>query len=130
VLRTEEDSTLFALRQASGFARTGQAMRLMESLAVAIGQNEPVLLIGETGVGKTTLLQEVAQQVQTSPCPARFACFLYYALMRCVCWLSTPAFVSPTASCRALAPCIRSLLALPHRPMLRREHSAWANPKP
>jgi len=43
------------------FAKTGSAMRLMERLAVAIACDEPILLVGETGVGKTTTIQEIAR---------------------------------------------------------------------
>ena len=46
------------------FAQTGHAMRHMERLAVAAANSEPVLLVGETGTGKTTLVQEIASQVR------------------------------------------------------------------
>lgn len=45
----------------SSFARTAHTMRMMERLAVALQQNEPALLVGETGTGKTTLAQEIAK---------------------------------------------------------------------
>ena len=45
------------------FAHTGQAMRAMEAIAVAASCNEPTLLVGETGSGKTTLVQYVAREV-------------------------------------------------------------------
>ncbi|KAL3144110.1 hypothetical protein ABBQ32_003901 [Trebouxia sp. C0010 RCD-2024] len=45
------------------FAETGHAMRLMEGVAVALQHQEPVLLVGETGTGKTTLVQRLADQV-------------------------------------------------------------------
>lgn len=45
----------------STFAATGHAMRNMERIAVATVHNEPVLLVGETGTGKTTLVQKIAQ---------------------------------------------------------------------
>lgn len=48
----------------SRFARTGQAIRAMEAVAVAIPQQEPVLLVGETGTGKTTLVQQIAELVR------------------------------------------------------------------
>ena len=41
-------------------------MRVMESVAVAVAQQEPVLLVGETGTGKSTLLQYLAKQVRTA----------------------------------------------------------------
>jgi midasin len=43
------------------FAPTGQALRLMERLAVCVTMQEPVLLVGETGCGKTTLVQQLAK---------------------------------------------------------------------
>ena len=42
------------------FAETHHALRLMESVAVCASQNEPALLVGETGCGKTTLVQRLA----------------------------------------------------------------------
>ena len=38
-------------------------MRSLEAVAVAASQLEPVLLVGETGTGKTTLVQHLAEQV-------------------------------------------------------------------
>ena len=38
-------------------------MRLLEGVAVALQQKEPALLVGETGTGKTTLVQRLADQV-------------------------------------------------------------------
>lgn len=43
-----------------GFARTGASLRLIEQISVALSQDEPVLLVGETGTGKTTVIQEIA----------------------------------------------------------------------
>lgn len=42
------------------FATTGHALRFIESIAVCVRENEPVLLVGETGGGKTTLVQQLA----------------------------------------------------------------------
>lgn len=42
------------------FARTGHALRLLEQIAVAVRLAEPVLLVGETGTGKTTAVQQLA----------------------------------------------------------------------
>lgn len=42
------------------FAMTAPVLRVLESLAVAIRMAEPCLLIGETGTGKTTLVQQLA----------------------------------------------------------------------
>ena len=57
---------LQAPRQA--FASTGHTLRLMEAMAAAVHQQEPLLLTGETGTGKTTLVQQLASKV-----PTRFA---------------------------------------------------------
>ena len=38
-------------------------MRLLQSVAVTAQQQEPALLVGETGTGKTTLVQRLANQV-------------------------------------------------------------------
>jgi midasin len=43
------------------FAATNTAMRLLESISVCVRENEPTLLVGETGCGKTTILQQLAQ---------------------------------------------------------------------
>lgn len=42
------------------FAVTGHALRLIEQVGVAVRQAEPVLLVGETGTGKTTAVQHLA----------------------------------------------------------------------
>jgi len=42
------------------FAATGHALRQLERLGVAISTSEPCLLVGETGTGKTTIIQELA----------------------------------------------------------------------
>src|SRR5690554_1904472 len=44
----------------SDFARTAHAAKLMERIAVSVHLNEPVLLVGETGTGKTTVVQHLA----------------------------------------------------------------------
>jgi midasin len=48
----------------SRFAPTGHVLRNMERVAVAASRNEPVLLVGETGTGKTTLVQQICKQVR------------------------------------------------------------------
>lgn len=42
------------------FAETGHVLQLMQKVGVCISRNEPVLLVGETGCGKTTVLQRLA----------------------------------------------------------------------
>jgi len=45
---------------ASPFAMTSHVLRTLESVAVAVKQGEPCLLVGETGTGKTTIVQRLA----------------------------------------------------------------------
>ena len=52
--------------QGKAFAATGHVMRSLEAVAVAAAQQEPMLLVGETGTGKTTLVQHLAEQVGLS----------------------------------------------------------------
>tara|TARA_B110000285_G_scaffold231311_1_gene299734 strand:+ start:88 stop:975 length:888 start_codon:yes stop_codon:yes gene_type:complete len=50
-----------SLEQAShSFVYTSSTLRLMEQVCVALKQQEAVLLVGETGTGKTTSVQELA----------------------------------------------------------------------
>ena len=44
----------------SPFATTKHVLRVLESVAVAVRQAEPCLLVGETGTGKTTIVQRLA----------------------------------------------------------------------
>ena len=44
----------------ANFAFTRHSLILLESLAVCVSQNEPVLLVGETGTGKTSAIQYLA----------------------------------------------------------------------
>ncbi|KAI9782381.1 MAG: hypothetical protein M1839_005254 [Geoglossum umbratile] len=43
------------------FVRTAHTLRLMEQVAVAIQMSEPVMLVGETGTGKTSVVQQLAE---------------------------------------------------------------------
>lgn len=45
------------------FAPTTHAKRLLEQISVAISLKEPVLLVGETGIGKTTVVQQLAESL-------------------------------------------------------------------
>lgn len=47
----------------TNFARTKHSKRLMEQIGVAVEMTEPVLLVGETGTGKTTVVQEIAKMM-------------------------------------------------------------------
>lgn len=44
----------------SSFANTKSSLRTMEQVAAAVNLAEPVLLVGETGIGKTTVVQQLA----------------------------------------------------------------------
>ncbi|KAJ1959585.1 AAA ATPase midasin, partial [Dispira parvispora] len=44
----------------SHFAYTNQSLRMLERITGSIRRNEPVLLVGETGAGKTTVVQHLA----------------------------------------------------------------------
>ena len=50
-------------QSAASFAFTRQAITLLERVTVCMARNEPVLLVGETGVGKTSSVQYLAQQL-------------------------------------------------------------------
>jgi len=60
--RSEDDMNddTLAPGKKKNFAETNHALRLMESVAVCAAQNEPALLVGETGCGKTTIVQRLA----------------------------------------------------------------------
>lgn len=51
------------MQERRAFAETGHAMRLLEGVAAAVARAEPVLLVGETGTGKTAIVQHLAEQV-------------------------------------------------------------------
>jgi len=45
------------------FANTAHTKRLLEQVGVALKMAEPVLLVGETGIGKTTVIQQLADSL-------------------------------------------------------------------
>ncbi|EAQ89112.1 hypothetical protein CHGG_05731 [Chaetomium globosum CBS 148.51] len=45
------------------FATTVHAKRLLEQISVAVKHREPLLLVGETGIGKTTVIQQLAESL-------------------------------------------------------------------
>lgn len=47
-------------RRISKFVYTGSTVRFLEQIAAAVVVEQPVLLVGETGTGKTTVVQELA----------------------------------------------------------------------
>ena len=50
-------------RDDAPFANTSSSLRLLEKIAVAVKMIEPVLLVGETGTGKTTTIQKLAKEL-------------------------------------------------------------------
>ncbi|KAF2875171.1 hypothetical protein BDV95DRAFT_603934 [Massariosphaeria phaeospora] len=54
-----------AKRPTSGrpFSTNDYTLRLLEKIAVAVDRQEPLLLVGETGTGKTTCIQYLAEQL-------------------------------------------------------------------
>ncbi len=52
-----------AVKSRSRFAHTTHSLRLLEKIAVCIKLDEPVLLVGETGTGKTSVIQYIADQM-------------------------------------------------------------------
>src|SRR5690606_5905082 len=59
----EKRKTTTSPLQRRPFADTTQAKRLLEQLARSVQLREPVLLVGETGIGKTTVVQQLADIV-------------------------------------------------------------------
>ncbi|KAL8900357.1 MAG: hypothetical protein Q9207_005736, partial [Kuettlingeria erythrocarpa] len=49
--------------KSSDFATTNLVLRYLESASVAIRMGEPCLLVGETGTGKTTIVQQLAESL-------------------------------------------------------------------
>ena len=45
------------------FAATTHAKRLLEQIAITVKLKEPTLLVGETGIGKTTVVQQLAESL-------------------------------------------------------------------
>ncbi|KAK0622968.1 hypothetical protein B0T14DRAFT_476182 [Immersiella caudata] len=45
------------------FATTTHAKKLLEQISVAVRHREPLLLVGETGIGKTTVIQQLADSL-------------------------------------------------------------------
>jgi ABC-type glutathione transport system ATPase component len=58
----------------TAFATTGHAARLLQQAAVAIARCEPLLLVGESGTGKTTLVQHLAALVRLCARTCRHIC--------------------------------------------------------
>lgn len=50
-------------KERSKFALTNHSLRLLEQLVVSVSMGEPMLLVGETGTGKTTVIQHLANML-------------------------------------------------------------------
>jgi midasin (ATPase involved in ribosome maturation) len=61
--KQKQQKALIKREKKRPFATTGHALRLMERIAVCIHLTEPVLLVGETGTGKTTVVQHLADMI-------------------------------------------------------------------
>ncbi|KAL0931659.1 denitrification regulatory protein nirq [Colletotrichum truncatum] len=59
-LRKRKDRVNKAALAKRPFASTTHAKKLLEQAAVAVNLGEPILLVGETGIGKTTVVQQLA----------------------------------------------------------------------
>lgn len=64
--RRQADTAALRSTQRSTFSFTRPAAALLERIASCISHSEPVLLVGETGVGKTSSIQYLAQQMGQS----------------------------------------------------------------
>ncbi|KAH8552550.1 P-loop containing nucleoside triphosphate hydrolase protein [Umbelopsis sp. PMI_123] len=58
--KAKEQGSLVKRERKRPFATTSHALRLLERIAVCVHLNEPILLVGETGTGKTTVVQHLA----------------------------------------------------------------------
>ncbi|WQF75904.1 Putative von Willebrand factor, type A, AAA+ ATPase domain, midasin, midasin, AAA lid domain 7 [Colletotrichum destructivum] len=60
ILRKRKERVNKAALAKKPFASTTHAKKLLEQTAVAVNLGEPILLVGETGIGKTTVVQQLA----------------------------------------------------------------------
>jgi len=61
---TRQSAAVITGRNASTpYAMTPHSSRLLEQVAVAVERSEPLLLVGETGIGKTTAVQHLSQML-------------------------------------------------------------------
>ncbi|XP_020530997.1 LOW QUALITY PROTEIN: midasin [Amborella trichopoda] len=61
-----EGNMYLSQRNERPFANIGSSLRLLEMIACSVFHNEAVLLVGETGTGKTTLVQNLAKRLRKS----------------------------------------------------------------
>ncbi|KAI1826195.1 midasin [Xylaria intraflava] len=61
VILTKRHHASRIVKSKKPFANTNHAKRLLEQIATSVKLREPVLLVGETGIGKTTVVQQLAE---------------------------------------------------------------------
>jgi midasin len=61
--RSSLPRTAEPLQASNSFVHTGSTVRTLEQVARAVSVEEPILLVGETGTGKTTVVQELAHML-------------------------------------------------------------------
>lgn len=64
VVQAKRHSSALIAKPSTSFAMTGSAARLLERIAACVSMNESTLLVGETGTGKTTVVQQLAAMMQ------------------------------------------------------------------
>lgn len=60
VLPSSSSSSSMSTISSKNFANTKLSLRLLEKIALSVHLSEPLLLVGETGTGKTTIVQHLA----------------------------------------------------------------------
>lgn len=63
------------------FVEIRSSLHVLERIACAVKYNEPVLLVGETGTGKTTLVQNLALRLGQKLTVLVCYIFLHYFLL-------------------------------------------------
>lgn len=63
VFSRQQRKTITGVTSKRPFSTNAHTLRLMDRVSVAIAQREPLLLVGETGTGKTTSIQHLADQL-------------------------------------------------------------------
>lgn len=61
LLKKDSNCKTVKSANATSFARTNHSLKLMEQIGAALQMTEPILLVGETGTGKTTVVQQMAK---------------------------------------------------------------------
>lgn len=61
ILRRSVKDRSISMSSSRRLAHTKQSLQILESISVCVSNLEPVLLVGETGVGKTSVVQHLAE---------------------------------------------------------------------